>query len=55
MFPRRNFHKYTWPSPEVKTHNQTDHILIGDGIRVYSTYDLSWELTVTLITCGCKR
>jgi len=28
MFPRRNIHKYTWTSPDGKTHNQTDHVLI---------------------------
>jgi hypothetical protein len=26
-FPYRDIHKYTWTSPEGKTHNQTGHIL----------------------------
>jgi hypothetical protein len=28
MFPHRNVRKYNWTSPDEKTHNQTDHILI---------------------------
>jgi hypothetical protein len=28
MFRDRNVHKYTWTSPDGKTHNQIDHVLI---------------------------
>jgi hypothetical protein len=28
MFPQRNIHDYTWTSPDGKTHNQIDHVLI---------------------------
>jgi hypothetical protein len=28
MFPHRNIHKYTWKSPDRKTHNDIGHFLI---------------------------
>jgi hypothetical protein len=38
MFAHRNIHKHTWTSPEEKTHNQIDHVLI-DGRRHSSILD----------------
>ena len=39
MFPHRDFHKYTWTSPDGKTHNQINHILI-DRRRQSSILDV---------------
>jgi hypothetical protein len=39
MFPHRNIHKYTWTSPNGKTHNQIDHFLV-DRRRHSSVLDV---------------
>jgi len=36
MFLHQNTHKHTWMSPDGKTHNQIDHILI----------DRRWHLSI---------
>ena len=49
MFPHQNLHKYTWTSPDWKTHNQTDHILI-DRRWHSSIREVLGELILILIT-----
>jgi hypothetical protein len=39
MFAHRKIHKYTWTSPDGKTHNQIDHILV-DRRRQSSILDV---------------
>jgi hypothetical protein len=39
MVPHRNINKFTWTSPDGKTHNQIDHILI-DSRRHSSALDI---------------
>ena len=45
MFPHRNIHKYTWTSPDGKTHNQIHHVLIGKRWHSSVLYVRNlWEL-----------
>jgi hypothetical protein len=39
MLPHRKIHKYTWTSPDGKTHNQIDHVLVDR--RRHSIYLMS--------------
>jgi ribosomal protein S17 len=50
MFPHRTINKFTWTRSAEKTHNQIDHILIGDGIQIYLMSDLSRQQIVILTT-----
>ena len=51
MYLHRDIHKYTWNSPDGKTHNQIDHILIGRRWHLnIQDVLISGEMTVILIT-----
>jgi hypothetical protein len=39
MFPHRKIHKYTWTSPDGKTHNHIDHVLV-ESQRHFNVLDV---------------
>jgi hypothetical protein len=55
MFPHPNIHKFTSTHTDGKTHNQIDHILIGDCTQVYLMSDCSGQQIVILTTIWCGK
>jgi hypothetical protein len=45
MFPHHNIHTFTWTSPDGKTHNQIEHILI-DRRRHSSILDSEQQIMI---------
>jgi hypothetical protein len=55
MYPHHNVHKFTWTSPDGKTHNQIDHILIDrrrhssiPDVRSFRAVDCNTDLWVVI-------
>jgi endonuclease/exonuclease/phosphatase family metal-dependent hydrolase len=45
MFPDHNIHKYTWTSPDRKTHYEIDHILIDRRRHSSIKNGVFWDVT----------
>jgi hypothetical protein len=52
VFSHRSVHKYNWTSPDGKTHNQTDHVLI-DRRRHSSILDVGECSLIRDLLCTC--
>jgi len=52
MFPHQNIHKYTWTTPDGKTHNRIDHIL-KDGRWHLSMLDIRSFRETDCVTDHC--
>jgi hypothetical protein len=48
VFLNHNIHEYTWTSPDGKTHNQIDRVLIKGSIQLQLMSNILEELSVIL-------
>jgi hypothetical protein len=49
MFRNRNIHKYTWTSPDEKTHDQIDRILVDRRRWIFTKRELgAWTGSIWL-------
>jgi endonuclease/exonuclease/phosphatase family metal-dependent hydrolase len=48
--PTSQHSKYIWKCPVEKTNNHIDHILVGEGIRIYLMFDHTGQQIVILAT-----
>jgi hypothetical protein len=62
LFPYRNIHKYTWTSPDGKSHNQIDHILVDRrrhsnilGVRSYRVAECDTDHYLVVANLGSNQ